>query len=109
MKIKLTKCQNPSLNAVYAMRQGKYFACQIAPVDNAENRIPKNTKVGREVWAKFEEDIKAAVVKSDDPRAVGGMEWHHIDRSSTGYMVWVSVLVERGWQIAGTPNKELVY
>lgn len=107
--IKLVKCQNASTNAVNAFRSGKYFACQMVPVDRAGNKIPKNTRIGKEIWAQFSADLEAAVVKSDDLRSLNGREWHHIDRSSRGYMVYVAALAAAGWEITGNPNKELVY
>jgi len=107
--IKLVKCQNASANAINAFRRGRYFACQMVPVDRLGNRIPKNTRAGKEIWAQFAADLEVAIVKSDDPRSLYGREWHHIDRSARGYMVYVAALKAAGWEITGNPNKELVY
>jgi thiamine biosynthesis protein ThiC len=105
--LKLKKAMSASINALAAMRQGKYFACQIIPVDHLGFPVPKNTKEGREIWEMFLADLVAASVITDEKRSVNYREWHHIDKSSIAHMIWVHKLIEAGWTITGNPNKEL--
>lgn len=105
--LKLIKSINCSSNALFAMMKGKYFASQIKLVDWSGSELDKRKKENKRLHEVFTKDLKACAVKSSHPNSIGGLEWHHIDKSSRSYMVFVDKLKKRGWEITGNPNKEL--
>jgi len=101
--IYLSKSLNPSLNAVWAFKDGKYFASQMKLM----NKISGVARKGSKPYKEYKEDLQKALVKSDDERSINGNEWHHINKSGYSFMVDLNILKKLGYKFIGNPNKEL--